>query len=95
MSVYETLVKARAMIEDEKNWSSKGYGDNGKRCALHAIYDAAGVTASVAWPIPAHSFFIRHALNGGGVAAYNDSHTHSKVLKKFDRAIRTAKERGE
>lgn len=41
METYEMLERALSLIEDEENWSGSGYGENGQRCALHAL-DSVG-----------------------------------------------------
>ena len=82
------LIRARALIADERDFCQSGWGSDGKRCAVHAIFDAAGVPANstLTWDqIPAINLLVQ--LCKVPLHFYNDRHTHAEVLALFDRGI--------
>jgi hypothetical protein len=86
MSVLETLIKARALIEKHENWTQGKFFDNrGRRCALGALYDAEGIPYTQSATTPSDKA-LRSAM-GEFPGTFNDTHTHADVLAAFDRAI--------
>jgi hypothetical protein len=87
-TITAVLIRARALIADEKNFCQSGWGRDGKRCAVHAIFDAAAMPISsilVCDQVPAVKFLTQ--LCGFQLAYYNDRHTHREMLALFDRGI--------
>ena len=83
------LIRARALIADEKNFCQSGWGRDGKRCALHAIFDAAALPQQQSMLIkeefPAVKLLTQ--LCKEQLTFYNDRYTHAEVLALFDRGI--------
>lgn len=85
------LEKGLSLIEDENDWSSEGWGTDGTRCALHAI-----------WGFRSHDSYLKafmlldgmtQAMNGDQLFEFNNSHTHAEVIALFQKAIRVEKEK--
>jgi len=80
------LIRARALIVDEKNFQQSGMGSDGRFCAVHAILEAGAVPDNVPFSkVPAVRFLSE--LCGQELSYYNDRHTHAEVLALFDRGI--------
>lgn len=87
MTTHEILVKARALIEREEDWSPSGWGDD-SRCMLHAASHAQGRSGAMSVDDPVYE--VLRVVTGqpmGEVGRWNDSHSHAEVLAAFDRAI--------
>jgi len=86
ITITAVLIRARALIADEKNFQQSGWGWDGRRCATHAIFDAAAVPDNVCWDqVPAVKLLVQ--LCKVPLHDFNDRHTHSQVLALFDRGI--------
>jgi len=96
------LKAARAFLSNERKWHKGGYCYRGARCAMGALYEAAGVA-----PRRADFFNYSPVLTTIGAAVdaladelpgtmpipeYNDdpTTTHADILSLFDRAIERA-----
>lgn len=83
------LRRARVLIDEPGKWSRYGWGTHGRRCLLHALYDAAGgnpyrparLAVESAAGIPESADYL---------GDWNDTHTHAEVLAVLDRAIEEA-----
>jgi len=85
-SIAAILIRAKALIADEKNFCQSGWGYHGRRCAVHAIFDVAGVPENVCWDqVPAVKLLVQ--LCKVPLHDFNDRHTHSEMLSLFDRGI--------
>ena len=85
-TVTAILIRARALIADEKDFCQSGWGGNGRRCAVHAIFDAAAVPDNVSRDeVPAVCVLVQ--LCKVPLHDFNDRHTHAEVLALFDRGI--------
>jgi hypothetical protein len=87
-TIAAVMIRARALIADEKNFQQSGWGHNGRFCAGHAIFEAASAPNSsiLRWDeIPAVCFLEK--LCKSPLHFYNDRHTHAEVLALFDRGI--------
>jgi len=85
-TIAAVLIRARALITDEKNFCQSGWGYNGKLCAVHAIFEAAAVPDNVCWDqVPAVKLLVQ--LCKVPLHDFNDRHTHSEMLSLFDRGI--------
>jgi len=89
-SIAAILIRAKALIADEKNFCQSGWGYHGRRCAVHAIFDAffgaASVPDNVCWDqVPAVNLLVQ--LCKVPLHDFNDRHTHAEVLALFDRGI--------
>jgi hypothetical protein len=85
MSVLETLIKARALIENPEKWGKGPPGERpGTFCAMQAIEIAGDADSRVG----TYDAFLS-AANCYLIVFWNDypSRTHSDVLAAFDRAI--------
>jgi hypothetical protein len=85
MSVLETLIKARALIEKPEMWagsdSALGLGTNCATTAIGQSY-AAHTAFAVANSLPT----VQQGAFGA-VIDFNDTHSHAEVIAAFDRAI--------
>ena len=80
------LIRARALIADEKDFQQSGWGWDGRRCATHAIFEAAAAPTWASWDdVPAVCFLTQ--LCKVPLHFYSDRHTHAEVLALFDRGI--------
>jgi len=85
-TITAVLIRARALIVDEKNFQQSGWGGNGRFCAVHAIFEAAAAPTWASWDdVPAVCFLTQ--LCKVPLHFYNDRHTHAEVLALFDRGI--------
>ncbi len=100
MKTYEVLEKALALIEDESNWTDRGWAvdPGGRMCAAGACNVAEGIIdrkesrcfAVCSSPAPVA---LRAALPGDYevLPDFNDHETHADVVALFQRAIRAEK----
>jgi hypothetical protein len=85
-TIAAVLIRARSSITDEKNFCQSGWGYHGRKCAVHAIFDAAAVPDNVCWEkVPAVCFLVQ--LCKVPLHDFNDRHTHREMLALFDRGI--------
>jgi hypothetical protein len=85
-TITAVLIRARALIVDEKNFQQSGWGGNGRFCAVHAIFEAAAAPSWANWDdVPAVCFLTQ--LCKVPLHFYSDRHTHAEVLALFDRGI--------
>jgi hypothetical protein len=97
--IKKALIEARALIEDSKHWTQganarDSYGriimQNSPNaclfCANGALLKICQDTLPIAHVI---SYLDREIVENGhqSLFSYNDTHTHSEVLKLFDQAI--------
>ena len=98
----EILTEARSLITDPDKWTKGVFA----RTADHhraAVPFEADATCWCAWGALENAYggfvnndhpayvSLREAM-GGGVANFNDDHTHPEVIGAFDRAIESCKE---
>lgn len=90
----ELLKKARALIENERDWwpgsERTKPGQKYVACAANAI---CGVTSNWEWGTELFARAIGHPEGSSSLTAiwtFNDTHEHSEVLAAFDRAIELA-----
>ena len=80
------LIRARALIADEKNFCQSGWGWDGRMCAVHAIFKAATMPHWSCWD-DSHAVCFLSQLCKVPLHFFNDRHTHAEVLALFDRGI--------
>lgn len=83
----KTLIGARKLIEDVKNWGRGSYNRNGQLCAVGAIAAVEGVGGVTAHGESGATDALRLACGDQKIAYFNDTHTHKEVLAVFDKAI--------
>lgn len=97
----EVLIEARKLIEKPDGWCrGTDAKDESGRCVRcddpHArSFCAVGALARVSDKHEFESAYLalrRGLPTRGGVATFNDTHTHAEVIAAFDRAIEAAQE---
>jgi hypothetical protein len=81
------LEQARALIADEQRWSEHGWGQKGRRCAVHAVWDVCGRKTEA--PYYHAVVALREQIGNASLSIFNDQHSHGEVLAVFDAAIGT------
>lgn len=90
----DILIEARALISDPKRWTQGSWAKNARGwdvfyndpsavcfCASSALRRSCNLLElETAWGILAREM-------DGGVAPFNDSHTHAEVMDAFQKAI--------
>lgn len=96
MKASETLIRAKAVIKDPKNWTQGTFARNSLGEAAGAISSSAvcfcslGALKRIEW---SSSFHLQLRLNEaacGSIVDYNDTHTHEQVMEVWDKAIAKA-----
>ena len=95
MKASETLIRAKAVIEDPKNWTQGQYARKSNMdvtsvedenatcfCSIGALSKIGGLNCDLMM------YLIQYA--NGGIAEYNDTHTHEQVMEVWDKAIAKA-----
>lgn len=99
MSTLQTLIDARALIADEKNWL-QGNANNGEGayCSSGALWEVekekvgfGGYSGALVAYERAEAALAR--VMRPSVPGYNDAHSHDCVLTAFDEAIEKEKEK--
>jgi hypothetical protein len=94
VTTHEILVKARALIEDPRDWCAEGWGPADRRCSLHAVYKVVTgrewqtEAADMDQPDYVRAAYALSAVCGFSMGHFNDSHTHAEVMAVWDEAIR-------
>jgi hypothetical protein len=96
MKTSNFLKLAKSLIDAPAKWSQRYMFDidnrsseNKKYCSLGAYYQASIIVCGSM----KYTFSGSNDLTGGNnFAKYNDSHTHSEVMKIWDRAIELAEQ---
>jgi hypothetical protein len=95
----EALQKARELISDPKRWTQGAFARDGKGrsasiargvcfCSIGAIASVAGT--NLVRPVPDAILKLAGFRSHAEWARFNDSHSHSEVLARFDRALEKA-----
>lgn len=92
--VRETLIKAKALITDPKNWTQGAYARTGDGVPVPLSHSAAvcfcsmGAIRRISGELGAPYQALKREIGPSDmVCEYNDSHTHEEVLALFDKAI--------
>lgn len=90
------LISARKRIDRIEKWFGLDHpfaaGEStGRLCAILALDEAAQKPLLTVLRSDAYAV-LRDAMGGHSVAWYNNTHTHTEVLKAFDRAIQSLTE---
>lgn len=99
MKVSEVLIAAKALIVDPANWTQGAYArtTTGKVChiAVGTCYCSLGaLKVTQGFIVPEkYKKYLENVMKCD-IAAYNDSHTHAEVMKKWDEAIALAQLEG-
>ena len=98
MSIKDELIRAKAVIEDPRNWTRGAFAVNEKGEGCSAVGDTAcsfcalGAMLRVNASRNAMKHLVRtsETLPGGYVTIINDDMGHEAVMKLFDVAIESA-----
>lgn len=92
--VLECLCAARELIQHERNWCqgelvTRGNWFSTSYCLLGALAHSARSSTAV-FDVARAALYLQMPRNCKG-ARFNDTHTHSQVLRCFDRAIKNVR----
>lgn len=103
LSTIEILTRAKALIQDPKNWTQGEYARSaegipiGERhpratcfCSMGAIRRVTGSSSNLFYK-NLDALRAVEVVTCEPLSEYNDSHTHAEVIAKFNEAIAAAK----
>ena len=95
--VLATLIAARKLIENERDWMRGAYCDGDRFCALGALRRAGNFRLQTEANFSDAAYFLRRAIPHAWISSnphlgvelhhFNDTVTHSAVVALFDKAI--------
>lgn len=104
MKTSEMLEKAKAVIADPSHWTQGWFAKDAAGrdtfslrsdavcwCSMGALNKAGFGPWGETFAIAFEAALVEIGYDGG-IASYNDNHTHEEVMKVWDRAIQLAKE---